>query len=178
MLRRHFPLSNRTTKYWFPSGSAYSKSKEEEAKLFLLNDEYVPFLFEWIRMNSKRKLTGQPSEIFLRLLSVTLTHDSRFIDVSFAQCLLIAWMDWSVIFLQSDKSSRSTLWQCWASVLWKRNGSVSLSRVVDGIEFSKTYRNDWSPTDWQPRNDKYFKKPPHLCEIFSMTGPCGMNNLN
>lgn len=74
----------------------------------------------WIAESANKiiwKLTGQPSEISLRLLSLILTHDSRFIDVIFAQCLLIACAAWSVIFLQSDKSNRSMLWQCCASVL-------------------------------------------------------------
>lgn len=42
----------------------------------------------------------------------------------------------------------------------------------------KMYLIDWSTTDWHPRNDKYFKKPPHLWEMFSITGPCGYNIVN
>lgn len=69
-------------------------------------------------------------------------------DVNLLQCLLIACVDTSVTFLQSDKSKRSILWQCCANVL-----------------------SDWSPTDWQPLSDRNFKKPPHRWEIFSITGP-------
>lgn len=70
--------------------------------------------------------TEHPSEIALRLLSVMCTHDSRFIDVNFGQCLLIEFIDESVIFLQSDKSSRSTLWQYWANVLRAHNKNISI----------------------------------------------------
>lgn len=62
-------------------------------------------------------LTGQPSAKFFKLLSVMLIHDSKLIAVNLEQCLLIAYIAWSVTFLQSDRSNRSILWQCWASVL-------------------------------------------------------------
>lgn len=50
-----------------------------------------------------------PSDIAFKLLSVILTHDSKFIDDNFEQLLLIANVDESVIFLHADKSKRSIL---------------------------------------------------------------------
>lgn len=58
-------------------------------------------------------------------------------------------------------SKRSGINVQWINLCWKKWH----------WRFFILYLNDWSPTDWQPRNDRYFKKPPHLCEIFSMTGP-------
>lgn len=93
-------------------------------------------------------LTGHPSDKDFSDKSDICEHDSSETLVSLLQCLLSGSVAASVIFLHSVKSKCSILWQCWARV-----------------------RIDWSPTLWHPLSDKYFKKPPQRCEIFSITGP-------
>lgn len=77
-----------------------------------------------------------------------LTHDSRLIDVIFAQCLLMACVAWSVIFLQSDKSKRSMLWQCWASVLKTGNSRrVNIRLGKGGGEWETSILPQWLIAD-------------------------------
>lgn len=57
------------------------------------------------------QLTGQPSDIYLRLLSVMFEQESRLMAVSLLQYLLMSVIELSVIFLHSDRSRCSMLWQ-------------------------------------------------------------------
>lgn len=75
------------------------------------NNHFFSYVFSMGTLEIMQR-TGHPSATFFKLLSVILTHDSKLIEVNFEQCLLIAYIAWSVIFLQSDKSNRSMLWQC------------------------------------------------------------------
>lgn len=110
--------------------------------------EYRRFVLKNHHVHFVRMLTGHPSESDFNDKSVIWEHDSSEIAANFEQCLLSGSVAASEILLHSVKSKCSMLWQCWANVLI-----------------------DWSPTLWHPLSDKYFRKPPHRCEMFSITGP-------
>jgi len=68
-------------------------------------------------MDYASKPTGQPSDKYFKLLSVMLEHECKLMAVSLEQYLLMDCVDISVIFLQSDRSKCSILWQWFARVL-------------------------------------------------------------
>lgn len=151
--RHRSPLSPHTTTHWSLINS--------ETIFFVLRASCTQYTFSGIDSTNEKiwakqmgrerqvQLTGHPSATFFKLLSLILTHDSKLIAVNFEQCLLIAYMAWSVIFLQSDRSSRSILWQCWASVLRRQK---KRRKILPSLKYSSTNEKDestWS-IDHQP----------------------------
>lgn len=106
---------------------------------------------------NKLRLGNQITLFWLNwIVNWTSLPDNEVSDKFFENYFLIIWrvMKRSININSTAKPLRKSIWN---------------SKLKECS--SSSYRIDWSTTDWHPLNDRYFKNPPHLCEIFSITGP-------